>query len=199
LNGTKGFSKKYPKLMRDQQTGHAKEISPFGTAGFLLLDSALDPIYVNDEAVRILAYPDSRFDEQRLKKVLASVIQSACSKTRGALRTAAAPRIQSGRRQYTCRLFSVSPISGSRQRPALALLIERNAVSMNLLGMAEEFKLTQREYEAVQHLALGLTSKEISARMGISPNTVKTFLKLVMIKTGVNTRSGIIGKLLKSA
>ena len=185
--------------MRGQHTGHAKQTSPFGTAGFLLLDSALDPIYVNDEAVRILAYPDSQFDEQRFKKVLASVIQSASSKTRGALQTAAATRIQSGRRHYTCRLFSVSPLSGSQQRPALALLIERNAVSLNLMGMAEEFKLTQREYEAVQHLALGLTSKEISTRMGISPNTVKTFLKLVMIKTGVNTRSGIIGKLLKSA
>jgi DNA-binding CsgD family transcriptional regulator len=81
----------------------------------------------------------------------------------------------------------------------MALLIERNPVSGDLFAIAEKFNLTRREYEAVQHLALGMTSKEIAARMGISPNTVKAFLRLAMIKTGVTNRSGIIGKFLKSA
>jgi len=81
----------------------------------------------------------------------------------------------------------------------MALLIERNPVSADLFAIAEKFNLTEREYEAVRHLALGLTSKEIAVRMGISPNTVKAFLRLAMIKTGVTTRSGIIGKFLKSA
>jgi DNA-binding CsgD family transcriptional regulator len=40
----------------------------------------------------------------------------------------------------------------------------------------------------------GLTNKEIGQRMNISPNTVKAFLKLIMMKMGVSTRSGIIGK-----
>jgi len=30
--------------------------------------------------------------------------------------------------------------------------------------------------------------------MGISPNTVKAFLKLIMTKMGVPTRSAIVGK-----
>ena len=38
----------------------------------------------------------------------------------------------------------------------------------------------------------GLRSKEIALRMQISPNTVKTFLRLVMLKMGVSTRSGIV-------
>ena len=41
----------------------------------------------------------------------------------------------------------------------------------------------------------GLTSKEIAVRMKISPNTVKAFLRLVMVKMKVSTRSGIAGKL----
>jgi DNA-binding CsgD family transcriptional regulator len=43
-------------------------------------------------------------------------------------------------------------------------------------------------------LLQGLTSKEIAARMSISPNTVKAFLRLVMVKMGVSTRSGIVGR-----
>jgi hypothetical protein len=31
--------------------------------------------------------------------------------------------------------------------------------------------------------------------MNISPNTVKAFVHLVMVKMGVSTRSGIIGKM----
>jgi DNA-binding CsgD family transcriptional regulator len=55
--------------------------------------------------------------------------------------------------------------------------------------------LTQREQETVKLLLQGLTSKEIAGRMGISANTVKAFVRLVMIKMGVSTRSGIAGKI----
>jgi DNA-binding CsgD family transcriptional regulator len=47
----------------------------------------------------------------------------------------------------------------------------------------------------VEFLLEGFTSKEIAERMKISPNTVKAFIRLVMVKMGVSTRSGIIGKL----
>ena len=195
----KGLSKQDPKPMKDQQKDHAGKTVPFGPAGLLLLNSAFDPLYANEEAVSILGYPDSQIDARCVEKVLAKLIQSSGLKIPGTLRTAGITRIKSGRRHYSCRLFPVSPLSDDRQRSVMALLIERNAVPSGLLTMVEEFKLTEREYQAVQHLALGLTSKEISVRMGISPNTVKAFLRLVMIKTGVTTRSGIIGKLLKSA
>jgi DNA-binding CsgD family transcriptional regulator len=32
--------------------------------------------------------------------------------------------------------------------------------------------------------------------MKISPNTVKAFLRIVMVKMGVSTRSGILGKVI---
>ena len=44
----------------------------------------------------------------------------------------------------------------------------------------------------------GFTSKEIAARMKISPNTVKAFLRLIMLKLRVSTRSGIVGRILES-
>jgi DNA-binding NarL/FixJ family response regulator len=45
-------------------------------------------------------------------------------------------------------------------------------------------------------LARGLTNKEIGARMGVSVNTVKAFIRSVMLKLGVTTRAGIVGCLL---
>ena len=44
------------------------------------------------------------------------------------------------------------------------------------------------------YLLEGLTSKQIAERMSISTNTVKAFLRLIMIKMDVSTRSGIVGK-----
>jgi DNA-binding CsgD family transcriptional regulator len=70
---------------------------------------------------------------------------------------------------------------------------------LGLLDLLTRFQLTDRDAEAVRHLAEGRTSKEIAQRMSISPNTVKTFLRLVMIKMGVKTRSGVVGKLANAA
>jgi hypothetical protein len=50
----------------------------------------------------------------------------------------------------------------------------------------------------VEFLLQGLTSKEIATRMQISPNTVKAFVRLVMVKMKVSTRSGITGKVVGS-
>ena len=78
--------------------------------------------------------------------------------------------------------------------PSIAITVERDRGALR--DLAERFQLTDREREAVEHLAEGLTSKEIALRMKVSPNTVKTFLHLVMIKMGVTTRSGVIGKMI---
>ena len=39
----------------------------------------------------------------------------------------------------------------------------------------------------------GLTNKEIASRMSISANTVRAFIRMIMVKLGVSTRSGIVG------
>jgi DNA-binding CsgD family transcriptional regulator len=154
---------------------------------------------VNDEAIRILSYPGHQKNTPRVEEFIARMIQSLDLKAQGTLEKYSIKRFMSGRRHYTCRLLPVSSSGRSPQQPVMALLIERDRVSADLLAIAKKFSLTRREYETVQHLALGLTSKEIAARMGISPSTVKAFLRLAMIKTGVTTRSGIIGKFVKSA
>jgi len=62
--------------------------------------------------------------------------------------------------------------------------------------VSRQFNLTQREREALEYLLQGLTSKAIANRMNISPNTVKAFLRMIMIKTGVSSRSAMVGKII---
>ena len=94
-----------------------------------------------------------------------------------------------------CRAFALTGNSGTGPR-LMGLLIERDTPkTVNVTGAAQQFHLTQREQETIGLLTLGLTSKEIATRMNISPNTVKTFFRLVMTKMGVSTRSGIVGKI----
>jgi len=49
--------------------------------------------------------------------------------------------------------------------------------------------LTERENEIAQLAAQGLSNKEIGIRLYISENTVKTQLKSVFVKLGINSRS----------
>jgi len=55
---------------------------------------------------------------------------------------------------------------------------------------------TRREQEVLEYLLQGLTSKAIANRMNISPNTVKAFLRMIMIKTGVSSRAAMVGKII---
>ncbi len=69
---------------------------------------------------------------------------------------------------------------------------------IDVVIIAARFNLTARERETVGFLIEGLTSKEIAGHMNISPNTVKAFIRLIMVKMGVSTRSGIIGKFVRN-
>jgi DNA-binding CsgD family transcriptional regulator len=105
-------------------------------------------------------------------------------------------RLQSGKRLYQCRAVRVNAIGGSASPSSIGVFLERGTSrAIPLAQVAEKFKLTGREQEVLQYLSEGgLTTKEIAARIRISPNTVKSFLRSIMIKMGVTTRSGILGK-----
>ena len=62
--------------------------------------------------------------------------------------------------------------------------------------ISEQFRLTPREKQAVTLLLQGLGNKEMAEHLGISANTVKAFLRLVMIKMGASSRSGVASKVL---
>jgi DNA-binding CsgD family transcriptional regulator len=168
------------------------------TEGFLILDPFLNPIFVNPVAAQILVYPQKPETQKNLDSYLASRIRlTLVSGEEPSNGPALVPKFQSGRRTYVCRGFPVNGTANGDSRAALAVLLERvSAKSASLAQLSERFHLTAREQEVAQFLSQGLTSKEISMRMQISPNTVKAFLRLIMVKMGVSTRAAIVGKAL---
>lgn len=165
--------------------------------GFLLLDHSMNPIFVSPVAAQILAYPQKPETQRNLDSYLASRIRLTLFSEPQSNGSALVPKLQSGRRTYLCRSFRVDGMANGNSGAALAVLLERaGAKSTSLAQLSERFHLTTREQEVAQFLLQGLTSKQIGMRMQISPNTVKTFLRLIMVKMGVSTRSGIVGKAL---
>jgi DNA-binding CsgD family transcriptional regulator len=165
------------------------------SVGFLLLDSSMNPILVNHAAAEILFYPQ-KVEAQRPNRFLASKIRATLLSRRSSGLPTLVAKVQSGKRLYLCRTFRVNAVAEEDSQPSVAVILERgSAGSISLVHLSERFNLTTRELEVLQCLSEGgLTTKEIAARIGISPNTVKAFLHLIMLKMGVSTRSGILGK-----
>jgi DNA-binding CsgD family transcriptional regulator len=67
----------------------------------------------------------------------------------------------------------------SRQQGAR---FERNDKAIAALG------LTPREYEILEHLALGSSNKEIARALDVSPNTIKTHISNLYLKLDVTGR-----------
>jgi DNA-binding CsgD family transcriptional regulator len=164
--------------------------------GFLLLDNKLKLVMYNAEAVRILAYPTAPEQIKQLDVFLTDRVKLNLIEGRSGDSLTFSKQFKSGNRRYLCRTFAMQPdVSPSYQQTA-ALLLERNTSVGSALSQASEmFDFTPREKETVELLMQGLTSKEIAERLKISPNTVKAFVRLVMVKMGVTTRSAVVGKL----
>ncbi len=161
--------------------------------GFLILDSKLNPIACNQQVIKILTFPNLADQVKRVGVFLADKIRVSLVNRQSRDSLEFVKEFRSGKRRYNCRIFHLdSPDKGT----LLVLVLERfSSRTATLSQLSEEFDLTVREQETVQLLLQGLTSKEIAARMDISPNTVKAFLRLVMVKMGVSTRSGIVGRI----
>jgi DNA-binding CsgD family transcriptional regulator len=164
--------------------------------GFMLLNGSLQPIAFNSEAVQILAYPTRPEGIQQITVFLKDKIRSSLLSQRNGSQLAFVKEYRSGGRQYICRAFHIDCNVQEDGVFTTALLLERHCSAVTELhDLLLQFDLTPREQETVLLLVEGLTSKEIANRMKISPNTVKAFLRLVMVKMDVSTRSGIVGKI----
>src|SRR5438093_11607798 len=168
------------------EEAHVKAKNPT-TVGLILLDSSLKPLYCNSEALRIFAYPKQppRTPGAEFLKSIRLILRKKASANDFPMLT----HLISGKRRYLCRTFVVESQPIRDSKPAFLMILERRR---RVIDLAARFQLTDREIEAIQHVADGLTSKEIAQRMSISPNTVKASLRLIMLKMGVTTRSGVI-------
>ena len=173
--------------------------------GFIVVDSTLSVVASNSEALQILTFPDRPENIQHLDNWLSNKIRISLIERHSPAKLVG--EFHSARRRYHCRSFPVDLASArkaagnhkngsGKTEGFLIVMLERTGNEMVMIAeISERYGLTARERETVEFLLEGFTSKEIAERMKISPNTVKAFIRLVMVKMGVSTRSGIIGKL----
>ena len=164
--------------------------------GFVVVDAAMNLIASNSEAVQILVFPNRPDKIRQIDSMVSEHIRAKLVNQQAAGEPTFVPEFRSGNRTYTCRSYPLHVTARSAALPTMVLVFERRpSTTIAMSEVSSQFGLTPREQETIHLLLQGLTSKEIAQRMGISPNTVKAFLRLVMVKMGVSTRSGIVGKI----
>lgn len=168
--------------------------------GLLLMDSSLNPVSCNDETIRILSYPDLPENIRHLDIFLRDTIRGRLLSRQSPPNSRFVSEFASGRRRYWCRVVDLNWHAASPSHPALELLLDRGLSGLLFLPrLAQRFNFSRREQEAVELLLQGLSSKEIADRMKISPNTVNTFFKMIMIKMGVSNRYAILAKMIAAS
>lgn len=164
---------------------------PTTSDGMVVMDLSFRPIAADSGGANILTrsnnglvIPDEVLSTLRPR----AISELADSKT----------RFRIGKIGYVCRVSVLQPCPGSAGQQLLLMKLHRQTeASDTVLEIAARYELTDREREALTGISMGLTCKEVAHQMNISPNTVKAFLRLIMIKMGVNRRSGIISKVLE--
>ena len=167
--------------------------------GLLVADARLKLLSANNEAVEILTYPGAKDGRpQNLAEAFDEKIGRSLARDRDLL--SGPPRtilINSGRRTYFCRAFLLDGNREASGRAPVVMVLERRVPqSLALSQVSEQFHLTPREQQAVDLLLQGLCNKEMAERMGISANTVKALLRLVMVKMRVSNRSAVMATIL---
>lgn len=174
--------------------------SPAGV-GVVVTDLALTPIAVDRGAAAILngrSEPNGNGDKHLQ---LPAELRDYVAKRQAGESVSTEMTFRSQGSAYTCRVFQIEPQNSTLQEAVLVLHFEQGAMTPSdaVYQVAADYGLTDREQEALVGISLGLTSKELAKRMNISPNTVRAFLRLIMIKMDVSTRGGVVAKILDRA
>ena len=189
--------KTVPAAEADRPLNGKKAPPSISSSGFLLIDSSLTTILFNAEAILILSYPAKLPNARRPEAFLAGKIRSSLIRPDHSAESPFVTEFRSGRRRYLCRAFLVDTQDKGPSHASIAVLLERGSSALIALSqVSQQFNLTGREREALEYLVQGLSSKEIADRMNISANTVKTFLRLIMIKMGVSSRMAVVRKII---
>ena len=61
--------------------------------------------------------------------------------------------------------------------------------------MLDAYELTRRERQISHLVSYGLSTGEIAARLGLSPHTVRDYLKRIFEKVGVSSRGELVGRI----
>ena len=172
--------------------------------GIMVMDTSLEPIYQDENAVRILSDlkkakkpGDTSFEPLprdvylRCKDLLASVGQEKAFGPRQIQFDLVSP----ANKQTVS--IQLRLITNRGINPLLLLCFDPEEPLSCLLKRSKKHGLTGREIEVVALLSEGLTNKEIGSRLFICEYTVENHLRSIYRKMGVTNRTAVVHRLLR--
>uniref|UniRef100_UPI0040270DE4 response regulator transcription factor n=1 Tax=Candidatus Wunengus sp. YC60 TaxID=3367697 RepID=UPI0040270DE4 len=170
-------------------------------------NGSVKELYYNEVALSIISFSlNSRGNVEvssdiatlclRWKKLFDKKLNKSNRKGNGVLPSADFIDIlQSHKRRYAVRGLVMSS-KEAKEKQYLFLLERISNDNGNLQKSLRQWKLSPREQEIVHLLIEDRCNKEIARTLKLSLNTVKAYMKLLMLKLGVTSRTGVIGRLL---
>ncbi len=201
------------KSMGDISSDRIQGTSP--SAAFIFYrpqtEVAKEQVFYNAETWHILSLssslskegtassPDISFLCSRWKELLDKGLDELKESGKGGTGAGFIDILQSRRRRYTVKglVLSGQPSASQKQEKQYLFILERfNPDSVNLSMIFRQWNLNHREQDIARLLLADRSNKEIAHALGLSLNTVKGYMKLLMRKIGVNSRAGIIANFL---
>jgi DNA-binding CsgD family transcriptional regulator len=165
--------------------------------GIVVVDLSFRPVAMDSGGEAILRQIDDLQMSRHAGRRLPAEIEQRLREDAPAYRATSAEWNSAGNRQYHWRVFLMKPQNPAIAQPLLAIHIRQER---SLIEAARQVcrghHLTAREEETLVLIAMGLSTRQVAMKMNISPNTVNAFLRLIMVKMGVTTRAGMLGRLL---
>jgi DNA-binding CsgD family transcriptional regulator len=166
----------------------------------ILIDSRCFPVSPSMEALRVLLYPREIPPNGKGRRLAAQRLRALFPNGPLAGETVTEGELLSGRRCYLYRIYRFGDSISDPHAPAAVIVLERYQPPLTPPPASlVPYRLTVREEQVLRLVLTGLSNRQIAERIGISPNTVKVFLRLIMTKMEVTSRFGILGKLLGRA
>lgn len=164
--------------------------------GVILTNPHLQPIGMDQGAQEIL--DDLGCESRRPARcVLPKALSDACDSLGSLGKKDLRVHISGKRHGYWCRIHRIAATAPFPGEDLVTIHLKREFSTRGaILKLSQQANLTRREEEVLFSIADGLSSKEVAQRLKISPNTVKTYLRLIMVKMGVTTRAAVVSKLL---
>ena len=174
----------------------SKSSSPIPEVGLVLMDETLRVVGCDRGAAAILKFPSHL--EGAVRSIPAEILEAIQSRRRIGV-PYSKMHFPTGSGEYVCRSYLVESEDGSLSGTLVALHLERAAMGgLAIQDISARYRLSEREEETLKGVLIGLSTKEVADQMQISPNTVKAYIRLIMIKMRVTTRWGIIAKVFGS-